>query len=115
MVLLPLIVLVLDQGLKFSLQDAYLNTGVAFGVGSSWLVGIGLILLVWLGRQYRWQPRFIWVTLAIAFISNLIDRIRLGGIIDYLQLGSLHFNLADVVIVTCIVLLLSRYKDILTH
>src|SRR4051794_30123004 len=91
------------------------NTGISFGVFRAapgwgrWVLvlltlAIGLALILWLRREARLVPRLaIWAILAGA-VGNLIDRLRLGAVVDFLDfhLGGYHwpaFNVADSMIV----------------
>lgn len=106
-------VLVADQILKIWLikihpEWVFINTGVAFGVGKSWYVLVGIVLLIAFGWIYRFQPRWLWLALALAVLSNVIDRVIYGGVIDYMVLGTLKFNLADLLILSLIGLLIGH-------
>lgn len=97
------------------------NTGVSFGLLRSggetgrWLLtGLALaitcVLLFWLRREQRLWPRLaIWLIIAGA-LGNVVDRIRFGAVVDFLDfhLFGYHwpaFNIADSVIVVGAVLL----------
>ncbi len=97
------------------------NTGVSFGMFRSggeagrWLLtGLALVitcvLLFWLRRERRLWPRLaIWLIIAGA-LGNVVDRIRFGAVVDFLDfhLFGYHwpaFNIADSVIVVGAVLL----------
>ncbi len=82
------------------------NTGVAFGLfpdQGGWLsVGAGLVLLLLaFTYQYLLPAESTWVTIAVGMIfggglSNLLDRIRQGYVVDFIQFGWWPvFNLAD--------------------
>jgi signal peptidase II len=91
------------------------NRGVAFGL----LAGLGPILLLvscallagLLAHYAREERPSPWQTLAIGMIAggaagNLIDRIRLGYVIDFVAVGAWpNFNVADSAI-TCGVILM---------
>jgi len=85
------------------------NRGAAFGLltNHQWLfviIGLIAIFLAWyyrkLIRQQNWLVRW-GITLAIAgAVGNLIDRIRLGAVIDFIDLTFFPvFNVADMAIV----------------
>ena len=138
---LSLLVVVLDQWSKhwivanfreyevltvwpvFNLTLVY-NTGAAFsflsdaGGWQRWFfvtvgVLVSLIMVVWLARL---QPRERWTALGLALVvggavGNLIDRIVLGKVVDFLQWHWQDwywpsFNLADSAITLGVVLLL---------
>jgi signal peptidase II len=90
------------------------NTGAAFGIlagQSVWwrqafFVGVALVALIAIGYMYRrMRNDSVWYEVALAFIAggaigNLIDRVRLGSVIDFLDVyvGRHHwpaFNVAD--------------------
>jgi signal peptidase II len=81
------------------------NRGAAFGLLSGLapiLTGVSIAILAGLLRHYFRQTRpALWQTLAIGAITggatgNLIDRVRLGYVIDFLSIGPWpNFNVAD--------------------
>ena len=93
------------------------NHGVAFGLeaGSqvlvTTLVGLALLaLLVYFARQHASRP-LIWLPTGLLLggaLGNLLDRIRDGSVVDFVQLplGWPPFNLADTSIVFGVLLLL---------
>lgn len=98
------------------------NTGVSFGMfqgtgdlGRWVLVGVAAViavgLLFWLAKESRALPRLaIWMVLTGA-IGNVIDRLRFGAVVDFLDFHwqGYHwpaFNVADSCIVLGAVLLL---------
>ena len=89
------------------------NTGAAFGfladfAGAQWLfAGLKILLLTGMAVYYFWLPyeRLFWavrVPLVAIFaggVGNLIDRLRLGFVVDMFQVQFFNFpvfNLADV-------------------
>ena len=91
------------------------NPGISFGMFQSggdigrWLLialalAIATILVFWLRREQRLWPRLaIWLILAGA-LGNVIDRIRFGAVVDFLDFHALGyhwpaFNVADSAIV----------------
>ena len=84
------------------------NTGIAFGLfkgNSDFLVGVGLLVLVWIYRLLRKrqiQSRMALIGLGLVSggaMGNLIDRFRYGYVIDFLDFRVWPvFNIAD----TCI-------------
>ncbi|ABY34135.1 MAG TPA: signal peptidase II [Chloroflexus aurantiacus] len=125
LVLVAIPVFVIDQLSKVWLSDVLLrynrpipllfdwvqlayheNTGVAFGLfpdqGGVLSVGAGLVLLLLaLTYQYILPADSRWITVAVGMIfggglSNLVDRIRQGYVVDFIQFGWWPvFNLAD--------------------
>ncbi len=84
-----------------------LNADLAFSLPLKQILIITVVglIIVWLGLYYfrllangAWQAGLVFA-LILASISNLFDRIAYGGVIDYLNFGSLTiFNLADALI-----------------
>jgi len=90
------------------------NTGAAFGILAGqpalwrqiFFVGVGLVALVVICFMYRrLRNDSTWYEVALAFIAggaigNLVDRLRLGSVVDFLDVyvGTHHwpaFNVAD--------------------
>ena len=105
----------------FSLTRVH-NTGVAFGMaqGNNLLTGVLalgiLILSVWVVRGWDWEKRWVQVVaglIAGGAVGNLIDRMRLGYVLDFVDFHYGRwswpaFNIADSAIsvgVTLLVLL----------
>lgn len=101
------------------------NRGAAFGFLSQaggwqhWLlislaIGFSLVLLVWMWRQHTQK---FWLTFGLALvlagaIGNLIDRINLGYVIDFIALHYQNwyfpvFNVADVCITIGAIILIA--------
>jgi signal peptidase II len=92
------------------------NHGVAFGLAASHqllvtiLVGIALLGLLVYFATHASRP-LIWLPTGLLLggaLGNLLDRIRTGSVVDFIQLplGWPPFNLADASIVLGVVLLL---------
>ncbi|MFB5066314.1 MAG: signal peptidase II [Candidatus Wallacebacter cryptica] len=91
------------------------NVGAAFGLFANyrWLfIGLGLVVLflTWYYRKEikKQNKLFQWgIALAIAgTIGNLIDRIRIGAVIDFIDITIFPiFNIADMSIVAGVALL----------
>ena len=92
----------------FSLTRVH-NTGVAFGVaqGNNTLTGLLavsiLVLAAWLARGWDWERRFVQCVSAMVAggaVGNLIDRVRLGYVLDFFDFHYRGwswpaFNIAD--------------------
>ena len=109
------------------------NTGVAFGIFAnkqygpillSILTGIIFLLILYfwyklpLTKKYD-TIRFVLLFLIAGALGNLIDRVRLGYVIDMLHFYWFEFpvfNLADTFVVTgslvLILLVMTKYKDL---
>ena len=92
------------------------NTGAAFGMLSGLVpiltaasIAILVVLLMFYMRQASPPP---WQTAAIGLISggalgNLIDRVRLGHVVDFLSVGPWpNFNIADSAITVGVLILI---------
>lgn len=85
------------------------NQGVAFGLALQGLIFyvllfVILIILVWLALRYFRERKTILhlavVLIIIGALSNMIDRLTFGAVIDYVDLKFWPiFNLADVMVV----------------
>jgi len=85
------------------------NTGIAFGLfqGQIWLVAVFMVILAGVAIYYargldwgRWEPNLVGGCLVGGAAGNLIDRVRLGHVVDFIDLhaGPHHwptFNVAD--------------------
>lgn len=92
-----------------------LNQKLFFGLilNNAWSLVLSLAILV-LASLYLLKNKnllFCFVFFSAGLISNLLDRIFRGGVVDYLNFfGLFYFNLADVLIVA--VLVFAGYKII---
>ncbi|WP_449241336.1 signal peptidase II [Desulfoscipio gibsoniae] len=93
-----------------------LNPGAAFGVlanRTTFFIIVTLLVIVGVLVGYRYLPRKrIWARIALGLVvggalGNLIDRVRLGRVIDFLDFRVWPiFNLADTAIVIGALLLI---------
>jgi lipoprotein signal peptidase len=111
--IIALVGLALDQLVKSLLmrdwpQLVSLNPGLAFGLDNR-LLFLGFVLWIFVGRYLTdMKLRTSWYAIGLLGVSNLADRFGYGGVVDYLSLGSLHFNLADLLICAIISWLIYR-------
>ena len=107
----------------FNLQLG-LNEGVSFGMLSGTFAGhplvlsaitllVTLLLAVWMLRTANRSEAVSLALIVGGALSNILDRLRVGAVIDYLDLhvGGLHwpaFNLADAAIVLGVLALLAK-------
>ena len=90
-------------GLNFAYQ---LNHNIAFSlpVNGDWLpFTILILILIFLSLNFYWQKKYQSALLLLLIIlpasSNLYDRFRYGGVIDYLHFFNFSvLNLADIMI-----------------
>ena len=94
--------------------NPHLAYGIPFPPGlAPWLT---LLVMFAFGRWWwdAFRQRFAWLTTALSFTiigagSNLVDRIRWGAVVDYLDVTFFAvFNLADVMISVGVGMLLLR-------
>jgi signal peptidase II len=112
------LVILIDQGLKYVVPSFYpvsKNTGVIFGLFAQsgfylTTIGLGVLGLIIVKNKLSSASAF----LLGGAVSNLIDRLRFGYVVDYIDIDLIAglemnlpvFNLADVAIVIGISLLL---------
>lgn len=92
--------------------ESTLNTGAAFSIleGKSWILitisAIACVVLLWIifsKKHFTSRPEKILFGIILSgTFSNLIDRIFMGGVRDFISLRFMHFaifNIADMAIV----------------
>jgi len=92
------------------------NTGVAFGLfqnGNALFAALNTVVIVVMAVYYRTLPpdrriaRFALNLLIAGALGNLLDRLRLGYVVDFVAVGSFaRFNVADSAVSTGVTLLL---------
>ncbi|MCA9379521.1 signal peptidase II [Candidatus Dojkabacteria bacterium] len=110
---------VLDQLLKHSLPSVQLNKGGVLGLAlPGWVLiilhlTITCLVCLWVYvHRFALVARLLTLVLVVA-MSNLLDRILWGQVVDYLQIAGVWFNLADVTIdvgMTWVAILLVKNK-----
>ncbi len=136
LVLIALVVIALDQLTKRAVQQNlalgeallvlppwefvrivhWVNTGAAFGIfqgGNAILIGLTIAITIAILVYYQTLPEdhfFQRICLALMVggsIGNLIDRLTLGYVVDFVAVGSFPvFNLADSCVTVSVILLL---------
>jgi len=79
-----------------------LNEGVAFGISIEYIFLISILLislLIILGLISREDIRYIFFSLAVLGLSNLIVRFNYASVCDYINILGISFNIADFIIV----------------
>ena len=104
-------------GRIFSLEF-YQNPGIAFGIPlPSWLffllTALILIVLGYFAKEYYREKDslglFALVLIIVGAISNIIDRLRFGYVIDYLNIAFWPvFNIADIMVIAGVAILLVK-------
>jgi lipoprotein signal peptidase len=115
-----------DGAFWFIEKNLFLNEGIAFGIPfPRWLFWIAagivmsMLLRVFLRTGAHPYERFALVALFIGAASNMIDRLRFGGVVDIFALpGGLTFNIADCMIIAGLVsffILVHFRSSVCTH
>ncbi len=109
--------LIISSWLDFTF---FANKNMAFSlpVAGDWLSWIIAIILLVLGVYFisNWHKFSLWQNLAltsiiIGGISNLLDRVQYGYVIDYIEIRFLTvFNLSDALITGGIIIMLLNLK-----
>lgn len=121
--LISVLVVIVDQFLKFESMHRnfpqLVNRGVALGVfsdiKSSWfvlliqLLVLGFLCLMVVRNKTSKDEQLALGMLFGGGISNGIDRLNYGGVVDYMDIGiGVKFNLADCFIVFSVIYLLLK-------
>lgn len=123
-----LLVIILDQGSKFLVSWSGLflihkNPGIAFSLPFTGFflnlavvifIGLGLFLSTHFLDLTKFSARMLVSLVLGGAIANLIDRLRLGYVVDFIQIKfwPATFNLADLTITAGIILILLFYQKI---
>jgi lipoprotein signal peptidase len=98
-----------DRIAKHYVSPSVLNSGVAFGIQIDTRLQILMWMIVIAGLIYWWwRGEWLLFPAILAAISNLIDRIHQGTVVDYLPVFGLWINLSDIVITGTVVLLILK-------
>jgi signal peptidase II len=109
--LLGALLLLLDQVVKWWTLKYYsfvlINKDYLFGLGQSWqiilyLVIISVLVLILITAK-KTNYHYAFTLMIAGAVSNLIDRIIRGGVVDNLKFGSLSFNLADILLISGVI------------
>ena len=111
-VIFSLLIAVVDQYFKTHLTITLSNSGSVLGLN----VANGLIVILHIAvlaggaaliavkvPQLAWK--LLGICMLIVSLSNLTDRMLLGGVVDYIYVLGIWFNLADTVITLGIILI----------
>lgn len=96
-------VLILDELVKtIALARGWpyvINSGFAFGLGEevwSWAFLILLLAITIDCAKRGWRAPDLFIV--SGGVGNVIDRLWVGGVVDWITLGTMWFNLSDVLI-----------------
>lgn len=110
------LVILLDQVSKVIFVSKAVNTGGAFGIGKDWAwISLSLIVLVVLGwvlaKSERVMERYGLVIILASGLSNLIDRVILGGVRDFIYWPVLNVygNVADLLLTVGVIVVCAEY------
>lgn len=92
------IVMVWNQGVSFGMFSNGLHWGPWFLSGLSVIISIGF--LIWLSRSFSRLQSVAIVMVIAGALGNVVDRMRFGAVIDFLDVHALGyhwpaFNIAD--------------------
>lgn len=100
------------QGPSSTLYTYTLNTGVTFGFfpnANNAMIGISVVALALLIYVIRTEQSYEYFGLSLIIagvLSNGVDRVLHGGVIDYIRIGTFPvFNIADALIITGVAVL----------
>jgi lipoprotein signal peptidase len=105
------LVMLLDQSTKVVFESNILNSGGVFGVGegASWIV-FSLISLIFVGvllsKSVNVNEKYGLTIIFASGLSNLIDRIILGGVRDFIfwPILNVYGNVADLLLTLGVVI-----------
>ena len=105
------LLLTFNKGVSFSLLAS--DSKYAPYLLSAFAVGVSICLLYWLKKEKDKLSRFGLALILGGAIGNVIDRIRFGGVVDFLDfyIGDYHwpaFNVADSAICIGVAFILIR-------
>lgn len=99
---------VVDRLIKLyavSSGDFYLNQGVSFGmIKTQWWIVLGFLMLL-LAVKFWSQSRGVGL-IFVGGLSNWLDRIQYGGVVDMFNGYFFWFNMADVIITIGVIVLI---------
>lgn len=102
----------------FTIDRCVINRGIAFGISIQYIFIISilfLIILIVLGYINKGIVRYILFSIFLFGLSNLITRLLLGGICDYLAMSFLTINIADLGVVVLSILAVIKIIVLDTH
>ncbi len=94
------VVFILDRFLKSQFLSQDLNRVISFSLPYPSYLLNGSLVVVWLIIFlffYR-RPEAAKGAILIGGLSNILDRFMWGGVVDYIRLGIINLNLADLLI-----------------
>jgi len=110
------LIVLLDQVSKVIFVSEHINTGGVFGIGKDWTwILFSLMALVVLGwvlvKSEKVVERYGLVIILASGLSNLIDRVVLGGVRDFIfwPILNVYGNVADLLLMIGVVVVCVEY------
>ena len=89
-------------------REVIKNYGISFGISGWFFIFLNVIFIIFLTKAW-WKNDFFGINLVmVGGWINLIDRIFLGYVRDYWQLGWVYNNVADWMIQLGVIIFLSQ-------
>ncbi|OGI25622.1 MAG: hypothetical protein A3J76_06125 [Candidatus Moranbacteria bacterium RBG_13_45_13] len=103
-----------DQTLKYFLNNLFCNKNLAWSIPVdagifylAWIAIVGFFIYLFI-KTKALNQKYLLVFIFSGAVSNLIDRIRFGCVVDYIDIKIWPvFNLADVYIIIGVMLLIT--------
>ncbi len=94
------VVFVVDRFLKSQFLAVGLNRVISFSLPYPSYLLNGSLLIVWLiiFLLFYHRPEAAEGAILVGGLSNILDRFIWGGVVDYIRLGFINLNLADLLI-----------------
>lgn len=119
---LGILIIALDRGIKLMLSRFWpdllvRNQGIIFGHQNLsnrllyLIFGLLLVLSFIIIKKPQRDEKFSFLGITLVLggvISNLLDRLLKGAVLDYFKLGNLFFNLADIAIIMGLIIYIKQ-------
>jgi lipoprotein signal peptidase len=114
--LLPFLISFISSLIFFYLGIGELNRGTFLGIGNSNRVFISvlhlavILILLFLAVRAKEYRKEILLILA-GSLSNYVGRIIFNGVLDFINLGTIHFNIADIIVAFGFIKLIYKFSN----